>query len=82
MVADDVVLLLLCNLQDNCVDQFTPGQKVKLQQAWEIYRHKLGYSEQFSLAADGYSCLFSGVSFQVPTKKPTAKPIRAKTPKN
>ena len=65
-----------CSLQDNCVDQFTPGQKVKLQQAWETYRHKLGYSEQFSLAADGYSCVYPGmplVSTMSPTLQPTTK---------
>jgi len=64
---------------DNCVDQFTPGQKVKLQQAWETYRHKLGYSELFSLAADGYSCVYPGMptpspTVQSTTKSPTSKP--------
>jgi len=64
---------------DNCMDQFTPGQKMKVQQAWETYRHKVGYSELISLAADGYSCLLSGTPFTTaptlaPTLAPTAKP--------
>ena len=51
------------------MDQFTPGQVVKMQQAWEMYRHKFGYSELFSIAEDGFSCV-SAVA-QPPTSKPT-----------
>jgi len=59
---------------DNCMDQFTPGQKMKVQQAWETYRHKLGYSELISLAADGYSCLMPGTSGVPTSLRPTSSP--------
>ena len=35
------------------MDQFTPGQIVRMQHSWEDYRHAPGYSESFTLAADG-----------------------------
>ncbi len=48
---------------DNSIDQFTPGQKLKMQQAWETYCHKLGYSKNFSLAEDRFSCMLSRMPF-------------------
>ena len=64
------------------MDQFTPGQKVNLQQAWETYRHKAGYSENISLAQDGYSCLVPGMPTTSPTEPqptgtPTSKPTKS-----
>lgn len=53
------------------MDQFTPGQAVVMQQAWETYRHKLGFSEQVSIAADGFSCIMPTLP---PTSKPTPRP--------
>ena len=75
------------------MDQFTPGQGVKIQQAWEMYRHKFGYSELFSVAEDGYSCVggpsanpntlkpTSKQPLSKPTKKPTLKPTSKPTSK-
>ena len=56
------------------MDQFTPGQVVKVQQAWEMYRHKFGYSELFSVAPDGFTCVGptgEPSSSAQPTSKPT-----------
>lgn len=62
------------------MDQFTPGQIVVMHQAWEMYRHKSGYSERFSLAEDGYSCKVQ--SAPTPTPKPTnlSKPTKPTKP--
>lgn len=63
------------------MDQFTPGQIVVIHQAWEMYRHKSGYSELFYLAEDGYSCKKKVI---VPTPKPAtpkpATPTRSSKP--
>ena len=59
------------------MDQFTPGQVVKVQQAWEMYRHKFGYSELFSVAPDGFSCV--GPTVAPSSAKPTTKPVSVVT---
>ncbi|KAL3816948.1 hypothetical protein ACHAXA_001776 [Cyclostephanos tholiformis] len=56
---------------DDCMDQFTPGQIVRIQQAWETYRHKSGYSESIKLAADGISCEDYAPASETPTSIPT-----------
>jgi hypothetical protein len=49
--------------QDSCMDEFTPGQAVRMKSAWELYRHcddcdpLLTNSEVWAVAADGYSCV-------------------------
>ena len=60
------------------MDQFTPGQVVTVQQAWEMYRHKFGYSELFSVAEDGFSCVGPTAAPTTPTAS-TAKPTRKPT---
>jgi hypothetical protein len=62
------------------MDQFTPGEIVVMHQAWEMYRHKSGYSERFSLAEDGYSCKVQ--SAPTPTPKPTRPIPKPKSGKN
>ena len=63
------------------MDQFTPGQIVVMRQAWEMYRHKSGYSELFSLAEDGYSCKKQD-AVPPPTPKPTKFRPKAGKSKN
>lgn len=63
------------------MDQFTPGQGVKIQQAWEMYRHKFGYSELFSVAEDGYSCVGGPSAKPTSVKPTTAKPTAKQTSK-
>lgn len=68
--------------QDNCVDQFTPGQNVRMQSSWEMYRHKSSYSEAITLDADGFSCVYPMPTSKPTTSKPTMKPTTSKpTPK-
>ncbi|KAL3770176.1 hypothetical protein ACHAW5_009271 [Stephanodiscus triporus] len=65
--------------QDNCVDQFTPGQNIRMQSSWEMYRHRSFYSEAFTLAADGFSCVYNPLPTSIPTtSKPTMKPTTSK----
>lgn len=53
---------------DACMDEFTPGQSIQMQAAWENYRHLLGSSETYTLAADGITC---STGSQHPTSNPT-----------
>ncbi|KAL7526584.1 hypothetical protein ACHAXR_001553, partial [Thalassiosira sp. AJA248-18] len=46
--------------QDNCMDEFTPGQKLWMQSAWETYRHKENSSETWGLADDDITCCTLG----------------------
>jgi hypothetical protein len=69
---------------DDCMDEFNPGQTERMQAAWELYRHCDGCgqleSANWSVAADGYTCVYgepgtqSPTSPASPTAKPTAKP--------
>mmetsp|Transcript_13482 Transcript_13482/g.28307 ORF Transcript_13482/g.28307 Transcript_13482/m.28307 type:complete len:483 (+) Transcript_13482:482-1930(+) len=78
-------------VDDNCMDEFSPGQVVKIRAAWELYRHKENYSEQFTIANDGFSCAIGPESTAAPTessqpsvrspptKSPTIPPTNAPT---
>ncbi|KAL3781324.1 hypothetical protein ACHAW5_007178 [Stephanodiscus triporus] len=64
---------------DDCMDQFTPGQNLRMQQAWETYRHKSGHSEAYSLAEDGVSCIYVPPPTSSPTtSEPTSSPTTLK----
>ena len=70
------------------MDQFTPGQIVRMQHSWEDYRHAPGYSESFTLAADGVKYVVytatpatSKPKTSNPSKKPTTRNLTQKTKK-
>ena len=43
-------------VEDSCMTEFSAGQALRMQAAYEIYRYDSATSKQYSLAADGYSC--------------------------
>lgn len=67
---------------DTCMDEFNPGQSLQMQAAWENFRHKVGESELWNVAADGVSCKQEDVptaSPEPPTPPPTSNPTTAPT---
>ena len=56
------------------MDEFTPGQKIVLQSAWETYRHKDGVSGSVGLADDGITCCTIGDNCGTDTDAPTITP--------
>jgi len=60
--------------QDNCMDEFTPGQKIRMQSAWETYRHEEGVSHSVGLADDGITCCTIGDDCSTDTAAPTITP--------
>mmetsp|Transcript_14126 Transcript_14126/g.29942 ORF Transcript_14126/g.29942 Transcript_14126/m.29942 type:complete len:529 (-) Transcript_14126:82-1668(-) len=61
-------------VDDDCMDEFSPGQVVKMRAAWELYRHKENYSEFFSLASDGVKCVFGSQETDEPSPIPSGAP--------
>lgn len=64
------------------MDEFNPGQSIQMQSAWENYRHLLGESQLWNVAADGVSCTQEQQPTPppVPTNPPTPPPILTPTP--
>ena len=70
--------------QDDCMDEFNPGQAVRMKSAWELYRHCDGCgqinSDLWNVAADGYSCAQGVPGSPAPSKSPSPTDISSAVP--
>lgn len=65
--------------QDSCMTEFSKGQAMRMQAAYEMYRYKDSYSKNYVLHADGYSCSTTVQQPTTPGPEPTTDATTATT---